>query len=520
MPKQIFSASITFNVFLSVLQAGFLFVTAFIMSRLTLIATEGLIDENVVPLGIGFFVLVMLYHIVAYLGKMYANNMMEKKLQSYRELIYEKMLLQNISVTEKLGIAGMSMYLERHLGTFLVFMVKTIPSIISGLIICITFFFFFIYLDLLVGIALLALSLVKIIPPIIIKKYIQGDYGAINEEGLKWFRFVLETLAGLLTIKTFTLKNWYKNKLNAINANQITAYSNKFVHVGQEESLNNAANAITTIGVYVFLGILVLYGHLNVGPAVAIAVLSGNFFMSSSQMYMALPRFFEYKIAKSKLIELIYKKNPDGYAQGRPHGDIIYKVENLSFRYEHSSPYVLNNFSMDVRKGEKVAIIGKNGAGKSTLIKLLLKHHDKYDGTIELCGRNILTYKDEDVYSTVSFLPQNDSALDFTVGELVNFFEKYTRNISDIANQLGFYIDKMKDSLVSNLSGGEFKKLELAICLAKQVYCCILDEPTNSLDSNSKNALKKILNSYDKSLIIVTHDDELLECCDASIVLS
>ncbi|APX99903.1 ABC-F family ATP-binding cassette domain-containing protein [Lacinutrix venerupis] len=182
-------------------------------------------------------------------------------------------------------------------------------------------------------------------------------------------------------------------------------------------------------------------------------------------------------------------------------GDYPVIVEGLSKSYGDVS--VFKDASFSIARGEKVCFVGRNGEGKSTMIKSIL-------GEIEVEGKCSLGHNVQ-----VGYFAQNQAALldtDLTVFQTVDAVAKGDVR-TQIKNILGRFMFKGDDidKKVSVLSGGEKTRLAMVKLLLEPVNLLILDEPTNHLDLRSKDVLKEALQSFDGTLILVSHDRDFLQ---------
>ncbi len=185
-----------------------------------------------------------------------------------------------------------------------------------------------------------------------------------------------------------------------------------------------------------------------------------------------------------------------------PHsGTISLDIENLTKAYGEYT--VLQNIDMQIRRGEKIAFVGKNGEGKTTLVKCIVGELD-FMGSLRL-GHNV----------KVGYFAQNQAA---TLDDSKTVFQ----TVDDIAtgdirtklrNILGAFMfggDDI-DKRVAVLSGGERSRLAMIKLLLSPVNMLILDEPTNHLDISTKNVLKDAIRQFPSSAIIVSHDRDFLD---------
>ena len=182
-------------------------------------------------------------------------------------------------------------------------------------------------------------------------------------------------------------------------------------------------------------------------------------------------------------------------------GDYPVTVKDVSKSYD--AHVVFKNANMSIARGEKVCFVGRNGEGKSTMIKAILGQID-VQGTCSL-GHNV----------KVGYFAQNQAALldeDLTIFQTVD--EVAHGDVrTQIKNILGRFMFKGDDidKKVSVLSGGEKTRLAMVKLLLEPANLLILDEPTNHLDLKSKDVLKEALQSFDGTLILVSHDRDFLQ---------
>ncbi len=164
---------------------------------------------------------------------------------------------------------------------------------------------------------------------------------------------------------------------------------------------------------------------------------------------------------------------------------------------------VFDHVTLTIERGDKVAFVGKNGEGKSTLVKCIMNEID-YRGSLEL-GHNI----------KIGYFAQNQAQLldgNMTVFETIDYAAvgDIRTKIRDILGAFMFG-GEASDKKVNVLSGGERSRLAMIKLLLEPVNLLILDEPTNHLDMASKEVLKKAINDFDGTAIIVSHDRDFLD---------
>lgn len=172
-------------------------------------------------------------------------------------------------------------------------------------------------------------------------------------------------------------------------------------------------------------------------------------------------------------------------------------------RKDYGSHTVFDNVTLTIKRGEKVAFVGKNGEGKSTLVKCIMGEIP-YSGMLKI-GHNV----------QIGYFAQNQAQLldeNLTVFETIDNVAKgdIRLRINDILGAFMFG-GEASEKKVKVLSGGERSRLAMIRLLLEPVNLLILDEPTNHLDMQSKDVLKEAIKAFDGTAIVVSHDREFLD---------
>lgn len=227
----------------------------------------------------------------------------------------------------------------------------------------------------------------------------------------------------------------------------------------------------------------------------------------------------EKRLAHLELIEKpeeIQSRMKLGFEQNFKSGGEVLICEDLSKSF--GIRQLFTGVSMDVRKGEKVCIIGDNGTGKTTLLKILMGEETADSGYLKV-GYNVdFGYYDQGQ----RLLDDNETVL----GEMKNAYHLYTD--TEMRSLLGRFLFRGDDvfKLVGDLSGGEKAKLSLLKLMLSGANTLVLDEPTNHLDIESREVVEDALMEFGGTLIIVSHDrylltripDRILELTDSGMI--
>ncbi len=208
-----------------------------------------------------------------------------------------------------------------------------------------------------------------------------------------------------------------------------------------------------------------------------------------------------------------------------PEGVGVIKLENVSFRYTPESEEILHDISLQVKPGEKIAIVGYNGAGKTTLIKLLMRLYDPTEGRITYHGQDIKDYDLDDYHRSIGVVFQDFKIYGATVMENVvmdevESVEQERETVTEALVHSGFgeRLETLENGLLTqltaefddkgvNLSGGESQKVAIARAFYKQADILVMDEPSSALDPIAEYNLNKAMEdaAQNKTVFYISH---------------
>ena len=190
------------------------------------------------------------------------------------------------------------------------------------------------------------------------------------------------------------------------------------------------------------------------------------------------------------------------------------KIEKATKRFLDTN--VLDGVDLEIRKGDKIALMGPNGAGKTTLVRAILGFYHLTSGKIEVDGNDPIRQRVA-VLGRCSFIPQTPPPIKLSLGELLEYVAQSSgverARIEVEAGRMDLDVEKNMQKPFFKLSGGMKQKLLIAIALAKKSDYLIFDEPTANLDPKARERFYELLSELpeEKTTIFITHRLEEIE---------
>ena len=208
----------------------------------------------------------------------------------------------------------------------------------------------------------------------------------------------------------------------------------------------------------------------------------------------------------------------------------ILKMSNVIYKYSSQKNWALKDINFEINQGETILIVGEIGSGKTTLIKLLLRLLKPTTGNIYLNGKCYRDFTVKSFYKKVGFMPQNCILFNRSIIDNIKYDNNdvSTKRITETLHKFGImkHFENLEDGVHSmagkngmNLSGGQRQLVWFIKLYLKDPDIIIMDEPTASIDHETKDLFKTIINEYmkEKTIIIVTHDNELKDVAERII---
>ena len=330
----------------------------------------------------------------------------------------------------------------------------------------------------------------------------------------KYLAKVKDILAGFLVIKSFNVKEAIRQDYSHESEKLDEIYFMK----GKSDILTNVISQL--LGMIVFLvafagGMyLVFDGHTTIGSVTAIVQLVNFVVMPLNEIGMGISRFHEGKATLGSFeMKDVYELQT---GKRKEYFDDVISFSNIDFSYPNSEEKIFNNLSLNIKKGEKIAIVGMSGSGKSTLLNLLLHFYDVTSGYISIDNQDLQDISSESLYNLMTVVQQDVYIFDDTLSANITLNQPFAEDdIKQAVQQSGLenYILENELGLQTlcgengvNLSGGQKQRLSIARALIRKTPILLLDEATSSLDNQVTTEIENsILKIRDLTALVVTH---------------
>lgn len=293
--------------------------------------------------------------------------------------------------------------------------------------------------------------------------------------------------------------------------------------------------------IYLYLIYMFMSGHISVGDFVLYFGVVNDFSSWLSEIFAEVSVLNQLSTKIKRFQEYLdfpeYYRKEEGAHPNREKMPKEIELKNVSFRYEKNQSYVLKNFSLVIRPGEHLAVVGLNGAGKTTLIKLICGLIDPTDGQVLYNGKPVTEYNRVELYQMYSAVFQQFSIMPVTIEEIVAeapMAQVDSERVKKCLELAGMWerIQKLPDKLQSQygrtiydegieFSGGETQKLLLARAIYKSAPILLLDEPTAALDPIAESELYQKYNqiSEGKTAVFISHRLASANFCNRIILI-
>jgi ATP-binding cassette subfamily B protein len=367
------------------------------------------------------------------------------------------------------------------------------------------------------------------------KKMLSGFREARNAQG-ELNSITESSLSGIRLTKAFNNEEVEIEKFEGINQQYLRARTKTFKEIGLFSTGNDFFMNVTNLGLLVFGSIFVAKGYIDYIDLTKyflyinfltrpIARLT-NSMEQLQQGFSGIEKFYKIIRIKPKIVSKENAIHKDDFK-----GKIEFK--NVSFQYEQSeATHVLNNFSLTINEGKKIAFVGETGVGKSTISKLIPRFYDVSEGNILIDDIDVKDYDLDDLRMAIGHVQQDVFIFYGTIKDNIIYGnpEATDNEIIEAAKKARIhdFIMEQDDGYYTlvgergvKLSGGQKQRIAIARLFLKNPGILILDEATSSLDNITETLIQESLDelSKNKTTITIAHRLSTVKNADEIIVL-
>lgn len=290
-------------------------------------------------------------------------------------------------------------------------------------------------------------------------------------------------------------------------------------------NIQSIIQAINMAAVMIYLSMSLISSKISAGEFAAVFNSFSQLSASIERVLGFFPQIYKNSLYIEDFIEFLEYQVEEETDKIELSSIQEIELRNVYFSYNQSTE-VLKNLNIKIKRGERIALVGKNGAGKSTIANILQGHYSPTCGEVLINEKPIKFYTNESIYKRIGSLYQDYRIYGLSILENIVMDNKksisakdYTK-IEKILQELSLYnkIEKLPNKLQTyntfeldqngaNFSGGELQKIALSRVLFRDYDVILLDEPSSALDTYAeKEIFEQILHKYiDKSIILISH---------------
>lgn len=417
---------------------------------------------------------------------------------------------------------------------------ELLTSTTVGAAMDIPFVLLFLGIMALVGGPLVVIPLIAIPLIVIPGLLVQWPMAKLAKEGMRESAIrnavLVESIEGVEDIKALQAEPYFQRQWENTHAVGANVGMKQRVWGARLSGWASTVQQITYAGMLVFGCFLVIDGTITTGTLVACSLLSSRTIAPLMQLTMVFSRWQHAKSAMTGLNELLKKPLDKEADKKMAHCPVLaghYQVQQVQYSYDvEKGEQVLGIGELEIKPGERVAILGKTGAGKSTLLKLLSGQAQASKGKVIIDGVDMAHVDPTDVRRQVGYLSQ-DSRLFFgtlrqnlmlghphaTEAELIQALR--ISGAIGMVQQDAASLDRLINEGGRGLSGGQRQMVLLSRLIVRNPQIVLLDEPTASMDEQLEGWVIRQLQQWltGRTLVLVTHRPALLTLVDRIVVM-
>jgi len=485
-------------------------------------------EEMLYLIPMGLVAIYLTKAVGKYIQSVYMQYIGQSIITRFREILLEKIISLDMSFLYSNRSGELISRVTNDINRIQFFVSNMLPDLFRDFLTVIALIAYIIYLNSMLAFYTLIVVPLVIYPLIMIAKKLKkyshrsqdknADVVSRLTEVFNNGEIIKANASEKYEMKRFSILNWQFFKINM-----------KSVYVGSIVSPIMDILAASGLAAVIYIGGREVYnGVMTVGEFTAFLTAVGLVFEPIRKIGNIYSKIQDALAASERVFEIIDKESKilDGIKILEK--DISHiEFKNVKLKYEDS--YALNDVSIDIKSGQKIALVGDSGGGKSTFINMLLRFYDADEGSILINGININEYENNSLKHHISLVTQRiyifEDSLAANVAYAQEIDEDKVHEALRLADATNF-VESFEDGIYtkmeefgSNLSGGQRQRVAIARAIYKHSSLILFDEATSALDNESEKRIQSALDEYTKDKITITIAHRLSTIKDADKIL-
>jgi len=525
--KQATKKVLIYNLIMVGLTVIMLFVTREMMDRV--ISQENI--ALVLPLGLVLIILLVMKIFISVVNLTDSLKESRKMSAQSGSGLYKTILNLPIKFFEDHTVGDIVNRINTNMNIDQSFFRTILPNIINCLVTLVYLVMMFVYQPVFAAV-FMVLEVLNILVNVLIRSKTSVVLKSLNVVESNISSFTLNGVNMIETIKTSGTENSFFSKWTQ-SQNRFDESRQELARLDSIAVFFSGIHRILSTFVLVFGGVwLMAKGYISIGILTIFQSMLNNM---QASLYQAIGLTSEIQTMRTAVerVDDILDRETDEEVElsGEPEeirGHIT--IDNISFSYTEGDSPVVENFSLDIKEGESVALVGHTGCGKSTVIKLLTGLYKPTSGDILYDGKHINEIPSSVFHSYVAAVDQDAMTFDGSVSENIKLWDEY---ISDYTMVEASKDARIYDSIVGihggfdkditengrNFSGGEIQRIEIARALSHNPSVLILDEFTSALDVITEKEVFESIKKRNATCVIAVHRLSSIMKCDRVVVM-
>lgn len=482
--------------------------------------------------------LIIIGIVFAYLFEVIVMNVSQKVIKKARDDVYQKINAMSLKDFDNKRRGDIVQLEIRDMENFASGLFAVFKTLMQGIFTVIITVIMMVMVNWILALGVIVLTPLSMLMAKIVSSFSYKHYKKQSELQANLSASSLETLNNIDIVQSLNYENSAIREFNQINEKlkkegRIAQFSASWVNPSTR-LVNNIIYVIIGVSGIIMLGfnddLITVFAVMSIGRLSSFLSYTNQYSKPFNEISNVVSEFENAKASLRRINNFL--NIDDDVNEGEASIDSIDSIEfkDMSFSYEPSRK-LIENFNLEIKKGQKVAIVGPTGAGKTTLINLLMRFYDPNSGLISINNKSYLDIKKESLRSHVGMVLQDTWIFSGTILDNIRYYKKTAseEEVKEAARKAhaDIFINTLPNgylTMVSNkhgLSEGQRQMIAIARIMLLNPELVILDEATSNIDTRSEKLITDAFDYMmkDKTSIVIAHRLSTIEKADIIIVM-